>query len=808
MRDGYRPMEAELWRSPKEREQQTAPVEDREPIPMPEDVQEALAIYKETIEHEMVSDFGMPEIPKQILSEMEFIAKAIQQKGKEAMFKNEVDESILDQLQLLAVRIAHFKDDPKDIRLTAMPEEGYTVSFTDREGKRVEREMDVDEQDLLFQLEMWADQLNGIQNIDQFKQSFVALKERAKFKPDAERLPFIEAQLEKKYHAFGFTQEQIHNLVLLGDEKEIAELLPEDDVPGTEKLRIMKEVWDQYLSAAEKSQYIKLAAGMTVAGAIEGIAPSLLGLSMDSSDAKMAGLFALGYLGVQVGAGWVKRHLTNDFDAFLNQVTEKQKGLNERLAQDLVFQPGEKMARGEDRGRLMAALRRSQSSFREIMGSTARVTVPALASTSVGLGLMLANDWRLGLMSLASAPIAIALSRRAERRLEPVIEQTYETEAKTAQEVEEQISAHQDIVLSGMRESMAGRLQELGKEQNKFSHERQRARQDMQFQAGSVLNASVVAGLTVGGVALRGMGVQEAGKIVTALVYSGMFRSSLDQINYTNNSLLEALRGIQEMEEVFNGYAKEEAEADENRVGASEISEFSIDVKDVSLEIDGNKIIDTVSFQVPAGGVVRLEGQSGHGKTTMTRLMSGYYQPTSGEVHIGDHPTDHIKKTGPDSLYQHMAYLSQHPYIFETGNLKDNLSFGNENVADAQMEEVLSELGLAGRFSKNGKVDLASKMQGLSGGERARLGLARVLLKIRSQENGSVVFLDQPTEELDSKTEAEVAKILLAEKRKHPKTTFVIISHSEDFIRQLEEPVDGGQGIGIKRVRFEKGKVV
>lgn len=786
-------MEEELWKKDEEPKQA---------------VREGAAMYKEAIEHEMVNDFGIPEIPKQLLSEMEFVMKAIEQKGRENRYNDEVDEATYAQLQQLAIRIAHFKEEPTEIQITALPEEGYQVSFRNNERQHIERPLTEDEQDLMFQLEMWGDQLNGVSNIEQFRHTLSDLRRRAQNKPESERDGFVIEQMEKKYLAFGFSQEQLRNLIVLSSEQEIPELSPEGELPGMQKLKIMKSVWDQYLSGEEKSRYVKLAAGMTVTGAVEGIAPTLLGLSMDSESAQMSALLALGYLGVSIGAGWVKRHLAVEFDSFLNEVTEKNEGLNEQLARDLVFQPGEKMARGEEQGQLIASLRRSQSAFHEILGSVARVSAPALASTTVGLGLMLVNDWRLGLISLASAPIALALSRRTEKRLGPIIEKTYETEAKVAQEVQEQIAAHQDIVLSGMRETMADRLQELGKEQNRFSHERQAARLDMQFRAGQVLNSSVVAALTVGGVALRDMGVQEVGKIVTALVYSGMFRNSFDQIVYTNNSLLESLGAIVQMEEVFNGYAQEEAEADASRVGASEISEFSVDVRGVTLEIDGKKIIDDVSFQVPAGGVVRLEGQSGHGKTTMTRLMSGYYKPTGGEVRVGSHKIDDIKKTGSDSLYGHMAYLSQAPYIFESGNLKENLAFGNEGRSDADMMEVLGELGLSGRFTKNGALDLTSKVQGLSGGERARLGLARVLLKIRSQKSGSIVFLDQPTEELDAKTESEVAQILLSEKRKHPKTTFVIISHSEEFIRALEHPSDGKPGLEIQSVRFEKGKVM
>lgn len=783
--------------------------EESEPqaVPFPENVHEAVAMHRETIEHEMVNDFGIPEIPKQILSEMEFLMKTIEAKRKETVFQDEVDESVYEQLQHLSIRIAHFKEEPIDIKITSLQEEGYRVSFLNNEKQRVDRTLNEDEQDLMFQLEMWADQLNGVQNIDQFKKILALLQDRSKRKPESERELFVQDEMSKKYHEFGFTPEHVRNLITLSQSDAIPEILPDEDAPGLEKMRIMREVWDRYLSPGEKSRYVKLAAAMTVAGAVEGIGPALLGQSMDSPTGKMAALFALGYIGVQVGSGWVRRHLSIDFHKLLNEITENQGGLNEQLAQDLVFQPGERMSQGES-GRIISALGRSQAAFRDVLRSVAQTAAPAIASTAAGIGLMLANDWRLGLISVASAPIAIAIARRSERRLEPIIEKTYDAQRKVAQEIQEQIAAHQDIVLSGMRESMADRLEELAKEQNAISYDRNKAREDMQFQSQSLLNSAVVGGLTAGGVALRELGVQHAGNIVSALVYSGMFRQNFDQLLFTNNSLLENLSAIVEMEEVFNGFAQEEIEADEGRMGASSLKDFSIDVRDVSLEFGEKKIIDAVSFQIPAGGVVRLEGQSGHGKTTMTRLMSGYYQPTNGEVRIGDQKTDQIKKTGPDSLYRHMAYLSQHPYIFESGTVKDNLLFGNEGVDDEQMKQVLSELALEKRFTKNGTLDLSSQVQGLSGGERARLGLARVLLKIRSQKNGSIVFLDQPTEELDAKTESEVAQILLREKRMHPRTTLVIISHREEFIQALEHPKDDQPGLAIQRVRFENGKLI
>lgn len=792
MFEGERPIGAELWKAPEKKQM---------------DVREAIAIHKETLEHEMREDFGIPEVPKQILSEMEHVMRVLSAHVREKGYVDEYDDAVGEQLRILAVKISHFKEDPKQIEVMSLPEEGYAVRYKDATGQQRESIMNEDEQDLLFQLEMWADQFNGLKNVDAFQSTLKTFKERAQSKPESQRTPFLLKEMQKKYEAHGFTPEQIENLLVISEQKEIPELVPEGEIPGMQKIKIMREVWDAYLSAEEKSRYVKLAAGLTVAGAVEGIGPALLGMSMDSPTAKMASLFALSYFGMQSASGWVKRHLAVEFDQLMNDVAEKGEGLNQRLARDLVFQPGEKMARGEDRGRFMATLQRSQASFRDILSSVARTSAPAIASTTVGLGMMMASDWRLGLAALASAPIALAISRRQERRLGPLIDKTHETEAEIAQEVEEQISAHQDIVLSGMRETMSDRLEVLAQQQGELSHDRLKARMDMQFQSGYVLNAGVLAAMTAGGVALKEMGIGNTGDIVSALVYVGHFRSSFDQIIYTNNNLLESLGAIVQMEEVFNGYADAEVEADEKRIGVSEVKDFSLEIDGVSLAVDDERIIDAVSFTVPAGGVVRLEGKSGHGKTTMTRLMSGYYQPTEGAVRIGGHDVKDIKKTGPDSLYTRLAYLSQHPYIFDSGSVKENLAFGNPGASEDQMRSILEELNLSDRFSKSGSIDLSQKPHGLSGGEKARLGLARALLKIRAQENGGMIFLDQATEELDVETEAEVAQILLEEKRKRPNTTFVIISHREEFIRALEEPKDEKEGLSIQRVRLEKGRV-
>lgn len=810
MREFPRPQGAELWMNPKDldakmrerfREQG---FEDLREI-LPESVQESLEQSRVSVEHALEQQFGECEVPKVLVAEMQHVAKAIEAGSEKAQFVDEVDDVLYEKLELLAAKILLYKSDPAQLNVKAIPGEGIVASYTLKDHTMHEYKFSPEDQDLVFNLEQWADNLTQMHNVQRFSGTLERLKERAESKPEPERAGFIRDEMVRKYSQYGFTDAQIESLLVISDDGMLDELVPEGELGGMYKLKVLKGVWDQYLTDEDKSQYVKFAAAMTALGAVEGLGPAMLGSALDSKENATAAAFTLGYLGVQLSAGWMHRKLTVGFDTFMHGIMERQEGLNERLARDLVFQPGERMSRTEDRGRILSAMRRSNSAFEDILHSMARVNAPALATTTVGLGAMMAMDWRLGLISLASAPVAVAIARKANNEIQPVVQESYRNESDLALEVEQQINAHQDIVLGDMRESMAKRIEELAKERNALQHQRTKARADMSFRAGYGLDGVVISGLTMAGVAIRNLGIEHGGDIVAALMYSGQFRRGFDQMVYTNNHLIESVAAIIEMEEVFNGYAQEEREFDRERVGVSELEDFAFELSGVGLSFGTEKILDDVSFKIPAGGVVRLEGKSGHGKTTLTRIMSGYYTPSEGEVKLGGVDLGDIKRTGPESLYSRMAYLSQHPYIFDSGNLKENLEFGNDGVSDEEMRKVIEELGLTHRFSKIGMVDLASSVRGLSGGEKARLGLARVLLKIRSQENGGVVFLDQATEELDEETEAEVAKILVQEKRSRPDTTFVIISHRSDFIRALEVPDDGGEGLEVQRVRLEHG---
>ena len=200
--------------------------------------------------------------------------------------------------------------------------------------------------------------------------------------------------------------------------------------------------------------------------------------------------------------------------------------------------------------------------------------------------------------------------------------------------------------------------------------------------------------------------------------------------------------------------------------------------------MNNKKILNNVNLEIPSGSMVYLEGASGAGKTTLMKIISGYYHPTSGEVKFGGIDVGNIKKSGEGNIYSRIAYLSQFPYLFED-SLKNNLRFGlGKEIPDEKIQEVLRDVGLGVRFR-----DLNEMLFGgsgdfgkTSGGETSRIGLARVLLKIRNS-NCRLVFLDEPTASVDKTTKKDIAEIINKEKIKMPQTTFIVIVMMRNLLK-------------------------
>jgi ATP-binding cassette subfamily B protein len=197
-------------------------------------------------------------------------------------------------------------------------------------------------------------------------------------------------------------------------------------------------------------------------------------------------------------------------------------------------------------------------------------------------------------------------------------------------------------------------------------------------------------------------------------------------------------------------------------------------------------VLRDVSFHAPGGKLTALVGPSGAGKTTMTALVARLYDPAEGTVRIGG--TD-IRDVTQESLHNAVGVVTQDAHMFHD-TIRANLAYARPGASEqdlitaceaAQIWDLISVLpdGLDTVVGDRG--------YRLSGGEKQRIALARLLLKAPS-----VVVLDEATAHLDSESEAAVQRAL---KRALAGRTSLVIAHRLSTIREADQilVIEAGQ---------------
>lgn len=208
-----------------------------------------------------------------------------------------------------------------------------------------------------------------------------------------------------------------------------------------------------------------------------------------------------------------------------------------------------------------------------------------------------------------------------------------------------------------------------------------------------------------------------------------------------------------------------------DRSGAGEISvgPATIEFRNVSFRYGTNEpVLRKLSFTAEGGKTTALVGPSGAGKSTVITLVPRFYDPEEGEILIDGQNIADVTKS---SLRQHLAYVSQQPYLFE-GTIRDNIRYGRPEATDAEIEDA-ARLANAHDFilAQPQGYDTPVGENGitLSGGQRQRLSIARALVR-----NAPILLLDEATSALDTESEAAVQQALDAAMNGR---TVIVIAH-------------------------------
>ena len=241
-------------------------------------------------------------------------------------------------------------------------------------------------------------------------------------------------------------------------------------------------------------------------------------------------------------------------------------------------------------------------------------------------------------------------------------------------------------------------------------------------------------------------------------------------------------------QEVIRSFAKDYHEIEES--APPELGEKILVARDVTkryISVDRGVIraVNGVTFDVAKKEIFGIIGKSGAGKTTLSQIISGIIEPTSGEMNvlIGDDWVD-MTKPGVDErgrAKEYIGLLHQEYDLFPHRTVIDNLtdSIGLEFPKELAVRKAVVTLRMAG-FTEEKAREILNRFPGeLSDGERHRVALAQVLIR-----EPRLVVLDEPTGTMDPITKQDVKHSIL-HARDEMDETFIVVSHDMDFVRDI-----------------------
>lgn len=246
-------------------------------------------------------------------------------------------------------------------------------------------------------------------------------------------------------------------------------------------------------------------------------------------------------------------------------------------------------------------------------------------------------------------------------------------------------------------------------------------------------------------------GALSVGDFVLACSAVASFSTLVTQTSASVGQLMQAVPPLDRMRAFLE--AADEPEPDPAQEPPGKEEAVGICFEDVSFSYGGrNQVLDHFSLRIEPGEKIALVGLNGAGKTTIIKLLCGFYKPESGRILLNGKDVRSLKK---EDLYALIAPVFQEATILPF-TVAENVAMSDENVDRRRVEECLKQVGLweaVSRLPRGMDNEMTSLQEGgssLSGGQKQKLLMARALYK-----GAQLLFFDEPTAALDPIAESE-----------------------------------------------------
>ena len=384
-------------------------------------------------------------------------------------------------------------------------------------------------------------------------------------------------------------------------------------------------------------------------------------------------------------------------------------------------------------------------------------------------------SWRLTLGSLLIAPVVGIMTARFGRALRNLARESFEGGQRLVDTAQEAL-ANQTIVKAYIAEE----------------HERSRFHTVAQSIMRANLRTAKINGIAPPTIELIGVvavavllffaqreivaGHMNAALFITFLFFLFSSYDPMRKLSRLHNGMEQALAAAHHVWEVMDEHAEIQEKPD-----AAELKPLmeALELRNVSFGYanEERRVLREVSLRIPAGRMVALVGESGGGKSTLTKLIPRFHDPTSGAV-LWD-GTD-LRDARVRSLRRNIALVTQETVLFND-TVRYNISYSRPEASEAEIEEA-ARVAFAHDFimelPAGYETIVGERGIFLSGGQRQRLAIARAVLA-----DASVLVLDEATSALDAESERLVQKALA--NLTHGRTT-VVIAHRLSTVRRAD----------------------
>ncbi len=423
-------------------------------------------------------------------------------------------------------------------------------------------------------------------------------------------------------------------------------------------------------------------------------------------------------------------------------------------------------------GDIVSRLTNDISAAKEATGDALVQFLSAIV-TSVICGLaMWRISWKLAVLGLNLAIIPLWFNRLTAQGLQKANSQSQENLAELNSRLKDLLAGFPVVKALMLESRMTGAYEEANRRARESGLERVRLQTTTVAMNDMFSWSSFLALLVVGSYLMVRREISPGSAIGAIQLFNG-FQRPIASLGELWVRLQTARAAVTRVFEVLDHPGEQWART----ASPGSETETMVSLQNVTFAFDSKPVLRDFSLSVPQGQVVALVGPSGGGKSTILKLLIGFYQLEEGSISVaGRRLTDY----GVEELRAMMAFVPQEAYLY-AGTISDNIACGKLGATEDEImaaARAANAHGFIMQLPDGYQTQVGERGAQLSGGQRQRIAIARAILK-----DAPILLLDEATSSLDSESERLVQEAL---ERLMVGRTTLVIAHRLSTIRRAD----------------------